>query len=118
MLEKERKVGVMMATISILFFLVYCPTFLLHAVDPNAHITKTTASIVCYLMNWSIGILDPVTYIICQKNYRDEIKEILRLVYACENPFKPSSDDMILNPSFHKINIKANGSITLDTIKE
>ena len=118
MLEKERKLGIMMATISILFFLVYCPTFLLHAVDPNAHITKTTASIVCYLMNWSIGILDPVTYIICQKNYRDEIKEILRLIYACENPFKPSSDDLILNPSFHKINIKANGSITLDTIKE
>ena len=87
MLEKEKRVGKMMAIISVLFFLVYCPSLILHNLNPEARITKPMATILCFLVNASIGIIDPLVYMICQKKYRDEIKAILESIIACKNPF-------------------------------
>ena len=87
MLEKERRLGNMMAMISILFFLVYCPTLILFKIEPEARVTKPTATILCLLVNASIGTIDPLVYMICQKKYRKEMKMVLESIFTCKNPF-------------------------------
>ena len=78
LMAREKSVGIMVAIVSVSFFLVYFPTIVLRWIDQNASVTKTTATIICYLINWSIGIIDPLIYMICRKNYRDEIKCLLK----------------------------------------
>ena len=87
LIAREKRVGVMVAIVSIAFFLVYFPTLILRVMDENASITKRNATIFGYLINWSIGIIDPLAYMMCRKNYRDEIKSIFEAVYRCSNPF-------------------------------
>ena len=99
LIAREKRIGVMVAIVSIAFFLVYFPTMVLRVMDENADITKRNATIFGYLINWSIGIIDPLAYMMCRKNYRDEIKSIFEDVYRCSNPFvicngfRPRSND-------------------------
>ena len=111
-LEKEKKMGVMLASLSILFFLVYTPSFFLQLVDPYARLTHTTASIMCNLMNWSIGVLDPLVYVICQKSYRTEIKMIVQSMFCCDK----NDNEMGSSVQMHRIVQKSNNMITLETV--
>ena len=45
--------------------------------DSNARITRTTLTIVCSIINWSIGIIDPLVYLTRRKKYRDSVKNLL-----------------------------------------
>ena len=46
-------------------------------IDPNARITSTTPTIVCSIINWSIGIIDPLVYLTRRKKYRDSVKNLI-----------------------------------------
>ena len=113
-LEKEKQMGIMLASLSILYFLVYCPSFVLTYMDPYARLTQTTISIICNLMNWSIGVLDPLVYVICQKSYRLEIKTILQSIISCGKKKSTSESPA----QMHRIVYKSNNAITLETVHE
>ena len=113
-LEKEKQMGVMLASLSILYFLVYCPSFVLTYMDPYARLTQTTISIICNVMNWSIGVLDPLVYVICQKSYRLEIKTILQSIISC-----CKKKSTVESPAqMHRIVYKSNNDITLEAVHE
>ena len=112
-LERERRLGVSIGILTVLFFLVYCPTIALRKVSfepnnnslcqviisniytiepglqyfgifikqiaPNARITHPTATLVCSIINWSIGIIDPLVYLIRRKEFREEVKNLFIL---------------------------------------
>ena len=80
-LEKERNIGKMMGTVTILYFLVYCLVVAVRLIYPNAAIEKPWLTATHYLIAWSIGFIDPVVYILWRKRYRDEIKRLLRRCY-------------------------------------
>ena len=46
-------------------------------IDPNARITSTTPTIVCSIINWSIGIIDPLVYLTRRKKYRESVKNLI-----------------------------------------
>ena len=92
LIAREKRIGLMVAIVSIAFFLVYFPTMVLRVMDENANITKRNATIFGYLINWSIGIIDPLVYIMCRKNYRNEIKSIFEAVFRCSNPSQICGD--------------------------
>ena len=104
LIAREKRVGVMVAIVSIAFFLVYFPTLILRVMDENASITKRNATICGYLINWSIGIIDPLAYMMCRKNYREEIKRTFEAVYRCSNPL------VICNGFRHRSNDAAGNS--------
>ena len=115
-LQKEKKMGVMLACLSVLYFLVYCPSFVLNTIDPYARFTKTTASIICNLMNWSIGVLDPLVYVVCQKRYRKEIIILLQSIVNCgKRNSRVESNEQIM---MHRIVQKSNNMVTLETVRE
>ena len=45
-------------------------------IDSNARITSTFPTIVCSIINWSIGIIDPLVYLIRRKEFREEVKNL------------------------------------------
>jgi hypothetical protein len=109
--EQEKSLGMTMAIISILFFLVFCPTYVLHRIDENAHLTKTTASTICFLLNLSTGVLDPLVFITCQEDYRIEINAIVDSLSKCIKKKRKGQFQKM-----HKIVRKPNNSITLETV--
>ena len=48
-------------------------------IAPNARITHPTATLVCSIINWSIGIIDPLVYLIRRKEFREEVKNLFKL---------------------------------------
>ena len=91
-LEKERKAGRMMAMITLLFFIVYCPNIILRRVYPDAHFEKPIMVLLTYLIGWSSGIIDPIIYIICQERYQKEIKELLQMMKTSTTCSSPSQN--------------------------
>ena len=85
--------------------------YVLHRIDENAHLTKTTASTICLLLNLSTGILDPLVFIICQEDYRIEINAIIDSLSKCIEKKKKNHF-----PKMHKIVRKSSNSITLETV--
>ena len=91
-LEKERKAGRMMAIITLLFFIVYCPNIILRRAYPDAHFEKPIMVLLTYLIGWSSGIIDPIIYIICQERYQKEIKELLQMMKTSTTCSSPSQN--------------------------
>ena len=56
---------------TIIWFCIYLQ------IDPNARITSTTPTIACSIINWSIGIIDPLVYLTRRKKYRDSVKNLI-----------------------------------------
>ena len=77
-LEKERKVGKMVAFTTLSLFLSIFPIIVLESIDPNAAVTYKSAWPGIYAFACSFVVLDPMAYILCHKKYRDEIKNLLR----------------------------------------
>ena len=77
-LERERKVGKMMAIIIGLFFLTYFPTIINEQIDPHFTITKPAVAVFCYLVNWANVIIDPLIYTIYHEKYRNAIKMLFK----------------------------------------
>ena len=82
-LQKEKQAGKLLAIISVLFFVVYLPGIVLRNIDPDARFTKPIAQMVCYVFDMSIGIIDPLIYIIFQQKYRNEIKKTFKSFFDC-----------------------------------
>ena len=82
-LEREKQVGKLLSIMSVLFFAVYGPSAVLHKIDPDYRITMPGPSIVCYLINWSYGIIDPLCYMIFQEKYRKAISDLFKPSCAC-----------------------------------
>ena len=79
-LEKEKKVGKMMGTVTVLYFLVYCLVVAVRVViGPNSAIDHPWLTAGHYLIAWSIGVIDPMVYIFWRKKYRDEVKSLLNI---------------------------------------
>ena len=49
---------------------------LIKQIAPNARITHPTATLVCSIINWSIGIIDPLVYLIRRQEFREEVKNL------------------------------------------
>ena len=47
-------------------------------IDAHARITSPTATVICSFISWSNGIVNPLIYIIQRKNYREEVKLLLK----------------------------------------
>ena len=77
-LERERKVGKMMAVIIGLFFLSYFPTIISGQIDPHFTITKPEVTVFSYLVNLATVVIDPLMYTIYHEKYRDAIKMLLK----------------------------------------
>ena len=87
-LEKEKKVGLMMAIITLLFIILYLPGPILRLMYRDGHVSKPLTTLLFWLIGWMIGIIDPVLYIIFQEKYQKEIKGLLHML----KPKRPSSD--------------------------
>ena len=80
LLQKERKLGKMIAILTTSFFAVYTPHIILHKIHPSAEVTHTTATIFTTFITCSLVIIDPAIYIIAHNKYQLEIRRFLRPV--------------------------------------
>ena len=109
-LEKEKRVGKMMGTITVLYFLVYCLVVAVRLVVPNSAIDHPWLTAGHYLIAWSIGVIDPIVYIFWSKKYRDEVKSLLTFSIN-ECPYFQETRTQIsslLSTSLTQINVIAN----------
>ena len=90
-LEKEKKVGLMMGIITLLFIIVYLPGVILRLMYRDGHVTKPLTTLLFWLISWLIGIIDPVLYILFQEKYQKEIKVLLQTL----KPKRHCSDSYI-----------------------
>jgi len=82
MLNKEKSFGKMMAIVSASFIIVYFPIFILMSMDEHAAARKEKAMLVAIVLTASLVIIDPLAYIFCHKQYRTEIKIMLRPIMS------------------------------------
>lgn len=75
-LEKERKVGMMMVIITMAFFLGFLTLPISRVIDPNFFFNHPRTQITLWLFAGSIGIIDPLVYILFQEHYREEIRKL------------------------------------------
>ena len=80
--KMERKFGIMFGINTITFLIMYFSMGLMRLIFPNASITHTTGSIICYLIAGSIVVIDPLVYIIFQKNCRNEVIKMFNPMYT------------------------------------
>ena len=93
-LEKEKKVGLMMGIITLLFIVVYLPGVSLRLMYRDVHVTKPLTTLLFWLISWLIGIIDPVLYIIFQEKYQNEIKNLLQILKP-----KRNKKDLVVTPT-------------------
>ena len=93
-LEKEKKVGLMMGIITLLFIVVYLPGVSLRLMYRDVHVTKPLTTLLFWLISWLIGIIDPVLYIIFQEKYQNEIKNLLQILKP-----KRNQKDLVVTPT-------------------
>ena len=74
--QREKKIGTMFGIITITFLIMYFSMSILRILIPNSSITHTTGSIICYLIAQSIVVIDPLVYMIFQKTYCKEVKQL------------------------------------------
>ena len=79
--QQEKKLGIMVMTITGAFFLVYLPRIILLAVVPHAAITHIPGTVMTTFLSCCLVIIDPIVYTMTQEKYRDEIKKILSSVF-------------------------------------
>ena len=66
--QRERKIGTRIGIISITFIIMYFLMISLRLLSPNASMTHTTGSIICYLIAGSIVVTHPLIYMIFQNS--------------------------------------------------
>ena len=76
-LEKERKVGIMMGVVIIIFLITFLSGFI-RTIDRNFPSNHPNIQSVLWLMAYSIVILDPLVYIVFQDQYRKEVGNLLK----------------------------------------
>ena len=91
--QRERKIGTMFGIITITFIIMYFLMSIMRLLIPNASITHTTGSIVCYLIAGSIGVIDPVVYMIFQKKIRNEVTKLFKPLYTPLKSIRKSSQN-------------------------
>ena len=52
--------------------------FSFYQVEPDARITQPGATLFSYLLNGSLGVIDPLVFLYFQKKYRREIIKLLK----------------------------------------
>ena len=76
-LARERKVGKMVATITMLFFITYLPVDIMCIIEHDIMTTRPKLFIIAALFAGSIGIIDPLVYVAFNRQYRDEVKSLI-----------------------------------------
>lgn len=79
-LEKEKKVGLMMGVVTIFFFITFMMDAIVRTIDFNFYLANPNLQTVLLLITYSIVIVDPLIYIILQEQYRMEITNLLKAI--------------------------------------
>ena len=77
-LEKERRLGKMVTSIIISYFIVYLPVVILRVVEPNIMITKPKLYVTSGILANSLGLIDPLVYTAFNEKYRNEVKSLVK----------------------------------------
>ena len=75
-LEREKKVGKMMAIICIVFFLVFMLDPIVRMIDFDHLRTSSSGHVWTLCIKASIALVNPMVYISCQEQYREEMKNL------------------------------------------
>ena len=67
----------MVTSIIISYFIVYLPVVILRVVEPNSMITKPNVFVTASIFASSIGVIDPLVYIIFNQQYRDAVRSLV-----------------------------------------
>ena len=78
LLQKERRLGKVIAVLTASFFIVYSPHIILHAIHQHAEVTHTTATAFTLFFTFSLVVIDPAIYILGHKKYQMEIRRLLK----------------------------------------
>ena len=77
-LEKERKLGKMVTLIIVSYFMVYLPAVFMRIADPDIMTTRPNIYWFSGMLAYSLGVVDPLVYIIFNQQYRDEVKSLIQ----------------------------------------
>ena len=77
-LEKERKLGKMVTLIIVSYFMVYLPAVFMRIADPDIMTTRPNVYWFSGMLAYSLGVVDPLVYIIFNQQYRDEVKSLIQ----------------------------------------
>jgi hypothetical protein len=80
-LEKERKLGKMIALITLSFFGVYSPVMIILMIDENANTKLPVPFLVTQVIFCSLVIIDPMVYIVSHEKYREGIKLLFKPIF-------------------------------------
>merc|ERR1712154_200055 len=88
-LEKEKKVGLMLGAVTIFFFISFMMAPIVRRIDVSFYLANPNLRSVLVLLTYSIVIVDPLIYIILQEQYRKEITNLLKAIRVlCRNFIK------------------------------
>ena len=77
-LERERKLGKMVTLIIFSYFMVYLPAVFMRIADPDIITTKPNIYWLAAILSNSLGVVDPLVYIVSNEQYRDEVKSLIK----------------------------------------
>ena len=77
-LQKEKKLGMMVMAITGSFFFVFAPQNVIRIVDPWAPVSNRTAHICTILLSFSVVVTDPIIYCFSNEKCRCEIISLLK----------------------------------------
>ena len=80
-LEKERKLGKMIALITGSFFVVYSPFTIILMINENANTQLPIAFLVTQLIICFLVLIDPIVYIVSHEKYREGIKLLFKPIF-------------------------------------
>ena len=91
-LEKERRLGKMVTLIIASFFIVYFPLVFLRIADPDIMTKSPKTYMIFAIFGSSIGIIDPLVYIVFNEEYRTEVKSLVNDTISLVFPRKMYPD--------------------------
>ena len=91
-LEKERRLGKMVTLIIASFFIVYFPLVFLRIADPDIMTKSPKTYMIFAIFGSSIGIIDPLVYIVFNEEYRTEVKSLVNDTISVVFPRKMCPD--------------------------
>ena len=77
-LERERKLGKMVTLIIVSYFMVYLPAVFMRIADPDIMTTKPNSYWLASVLAYSLGVVDPLVYIVFNEQYRNEVKALIK----------------------------------------
>lgn len=94
-LEKERKLGKMIALITLSFFGVYSPVMIILMIDENANTKLPVPFLVTQVIFCSLVIIDPMVYIVSHEKYREGIKLLFKPIFLRAREIGDAKDTTI-----------------------